>query len=172
MTINPRGSWGIHKAIEDRWADKSLDDLFRQTWTAPATTQYLTLNDTEARPGKPIHPTPYCVYEVGNPILIGRSSGAASDDAPADTRREYWDVPVQFTIYATHNGSTNGKDIAIQYAKLVAAQFAAASYDLEEDEFIDVMIDPDFGTREDDQTWSWTLQYRIRIEGKYANTLS
>jgi len=172
MTINPRGSWSIHKAIEERWVDKGLDTAFRAEWPTPATTQYLSLNDSEARPGKPIHPTPYCVYEVGEPIILSHSTGAADDDVPVDTHRKYIDVPVQFTIYAIQKGALNGKEMAVQFAKLVARQFDRALYTLEEDEQIDVMIDPDFGTRQDDQTWSWTLQYRIRIEGKYLIALS
>lgn len=176
---NPRGTWNVAEAIAAKWVSAGLDAAFRTAWGAlHQTAEFLTLNDTEARPAKdpPGHPRPYCIWELGTPVPLGNSSGRAQSGAeqiangdaegPLHTLIQTQDVPVQFTVYGTTKSQVR------QFTKLVAAVFDRALFSLTDDEHIETFRDPDFSTRHDDKTWSHTLQYRIRIDAKYAAALS
>ncbi len=177
-----RGSWTIHEAVKNRWYTRGVDAAFRDIWNVEKDNQgFLTLNDTEARPGKQIansqqtvHPMPYCIFEHAAPIILGHSTGGAETltelltigENPLELEQQYQDVPIQFTLYS------NTKQGAIAAAKIVAAAFDKALLDLTPDRQIDMLRDPDFGGRPDSRTWTWTLQYRVRIDAAYAAQLS
>jgi hypothetical protein len=172
---NPRGSWTLHKAIKDRWFARNLDGVFREAWPEqyrnPARSAFHTLNETEARAGN--HPTPYCVYEVEEGYTVAQMSGGAQtlaqkladptgSYAEETTERRLEEVPVTFKVYGID------KSQAVQYAKLVAAAFDKALLSLEDDEHNETLKGADFGTREGDSRYFWTLIYRFRIDCAYA----
>lgn len=161
---NGRGSWSVAAGVKARWDDAGLSTLFKSEWPDPTTTQYLAFNDGEARPAKDgtNHPRPYCIVEQGEPIRVEGSSGTTST-----TKREIQDVPLQFTVYATT------KTKAKQFASQIANAFDTARLTLDDDDgHVDTLRDPDFSVREDDKTWAWVLQYRIRIDVGYNAALS
>ncbi len=175
-----RGSWSVHEAVSSRWYSKGIDAAFRDIWnTEKDSQQFLTLNDTEARPAKQIgsgqqtvHPMPFCIFEHDTPIILGHSSGGAATETEqlagqnADVEQQYQDIPIQFVLYDFT------KERAIAAAKIVAAVFDKALLDVSPDRQIDMFRDPDFGARLDSRTWTWTLQYRVRIDATYAADLS
>ncbi len=159
-----RGTWEVSKAVMARWRDKNLDAIFRAQWPDSATTAFLPLNDGQARPAKGDghrHPVPYCIFEQGTPIPISSSQGK-----DAATIIDYMDVPFQFTIYG------KGKAQAVEFATIVAGAFDRAQLNLQTDSQIEIFRDPDFGFHVDDETWTWILQYRLRLEATYAAALS
>ena len=160
---NPRGSWTLAEAIKKRWYAANLDVQFRRHWPLPATDQWLTFNDTEARPAGPNapHPRPYCIFEQGIPIIRGHMTGRDSQ-----TEIQHQDVPVQFTIFAGR------KELARDFAAMVAEAFDKQRLGMQDDGHITTFRDPDFPTRMDDRTWAWVLQYRFRIEAVYAGSYS
>lgn len=161
MPVPVRGSWTVDEAVMTRWNAQNLSAQFKAGWPPglQSTDQFVVLNDTEATPaeGNSAHPRPYCVYEKSPPITLGGHSGGDGENYA-----ELHDVPIQFTVYA------DSKPLAVQYAKLIAAAFDRPNLQISPDKFVEMYRDPDFGVYIDDQTYTWVLQYRVRIEAAYT----
>jgi hypothetical protein len=154
-----RGSWSVAEAVKKRWDSKSLEDQFRALWGDKRDDpRWLALNDTEARPETP---TPYCIYEQGESRPRTNMTGKT-----ASTSQQIQDVPIQFTVYG--RTKTQAKD----FAKLVAGAFDKADLDMQDDALVTIIRGSDFSARADDKTWSWTIQYTVRLIGTYQSALS
>jgi hypothetical protein len=156
-----RGSWDVDQAIKRRWDARSLEAQFRAVWEDPTRLDVLALNDGEARAVEGGHPKPYCIYEKGESVVRGNMSGRTRD-----TEQQVQDIPIQFKIFG------DGKEQAVDFAKLVAGAFDKAALELQDDEQVTIIRGPDFGVHEDDETWSWVIQYRVRVIGTYQSELS
>jgi hypothetical protein len=160
-----RGSWTVGDAVFARWQSDSLDAKFKQQpgWLNVTDGEFLVFNVDEARPcpGPDKHPLPYCIYEQMKGTTTGNSSGASS----VQEIQSYQEVPIQFTVY----GST--RDQAKEMAKLVAQAFDRGPLNLQDDALIDIVRDPDFYMRQDDEVWAWVLPYRIQLDITYAGPL-
>lgn len=104
---------------------------------------------------------PYCIYEKGEPRVVGNMSGRTRD-----TEEQIQDIPIQFTVYG--RDKTQAKD----FAKLVAGAFDKARLEVQDDHLVTIIRGSDFDVRQDDETWSWTIQYTVRIIGTYNSALS
>lgn len=159
-SITARGSWLIDEAVKKRWDSRSLEAQFRAVWADPARLDCIALDDSEARAAGP-HPMPYCIYEKGEPRVVGNMSGRTRD-----TEEQIQDIPIQFTVYG--RDKTQAKD----FAKLVAGAFDKARLEVQDDHLVTIIRGSDFDVRQDDETWSWTIQYTVRIIGTYNSALS
>lgn len=162
-----RGNWNIHKGIKKRWAERSLDDRFRDFWTNPARLDYPPLMREEARPNPP---GPYCVYVLGTGAgTVQQRSGGKT----ARTENQYLSIPLTFTIHAKTRGYSGGTKSGDEVAEILAGHVAdafdpgAGILDLGDDKHIYTYRNTDDDAREDDDEWSWSLLYDLYIDAEF-----
>jgi hypothetical protein len=166
MAEPTRGTWQIHQGIVTRWNAAGLDATFRREWRDPNNTQYLVLHDTQANETPP---GPYCVYEVGLPIVIGHSTGRA--DASVHTEIQTQSITAQFRVHAADTGNESGKKIAIRLATAIASAFDNQFLDFGYDKHIMTEKGIDFGTFEDDNEYVWAIPYIWLVDAALNRTV-
>ena len=155
----------LHRSINVAWDASGLNALFQALWPAGSVTgQFPVLHDQEATPGQP---APYCV--------VGESASATTDRmyGGANRHREVRDVPLSFVIHATavDGDERTAKKIAADLAEEVMKQFGGhptvapqQTLVLTDGEHLITQYQTDFGVREGDDEWSWTVSYVFKID--------
>jgi len=156
-----RGSWTIDEGIAAKWESAGLDTTFKNEWPA-GNGAYQPLNDQEARPETP---TPYCIYEKFDPIIIGHHTGSRSGSEHQQIQR----IPVQFRIHAKTTSSESGKAIAKRMATAVMEAYDPGNdrISIDPDCHLVVYRGPDFHTRLGDEEWVWVCMYDFLIDATY-----
>lgn len=147
------GSWDIAKAITAKWNASSLNATFKALWTDAATSDYLVLNDTTARPGTPF---PYCVF-TQSPGLTSMRSGHESDP---NKQRSMDSQIIEFYIYS------DSKAECAELAAAVAAVFATgATLTVEGGScYLHVKRLTDSPGRPDEKVYQWIVPVEVWYE--------
>lgn len=157
----------LHAAIVNHWYGNNLDEAFVAYREGSDATgqEFLTLNDTEAASATPM---PYCVYELGTPVVISRMSDGES------TKSQIRDIDLVFTIQAKQTTNNSAKEIASALSEEVMKVFGghySESPTKPEPTRGGVLIlqyQSDYPTRTDDTNYSWTISYLVRMETTVA----
>lgn len=157
------GSSELHEAINTVWDASSLDADFDTYWDAGEDTEHNVLNDTDA--GKEI-PFPYCVFVVEEGPVQSRMSGEGMG------KQLIRDIPVQFTIHTMliDGDARTAKEIAADLVEKVMKVFGGhptvspAALVLDNAKHLITQFISDFGWRGDDDIYSWTINYNIRLD--------
>jgi|TARA_Y100000310_G_C20693571_1_gene823968 hypothetical protein len=165
--VTIRGSWTLHEAIINRWDEKDLDADFKALWPDDTETRYPVLSEDGPELGAPSNPPgPYCVYGIQAQNNLTHMTGKTST-----TELQFQPHLVQFVIHAKETSSATAKSIAQGLAKLVATAFDdMTALDISPDAHVVTIRQPDFGVREGEKEYAWTLQYLITIDCEYDTT--
>lgn len=157
-----RGGWTIHQAINTRWDEGSLDDVFKSLWDDPTDANNIVLHEGKAEDGTPF---PYCTYSVDDPEKLHGSSGTETDQII-----EVLSYRVTFEIHAKQRTNQTAKAVAIICAKRVARSFDAPEpLDVSPDTWIQTRRGPDGDLPEGDKECAWVLIYDIEVEAVYQS---
>lgn len=161
----PVAAADLHFAINVVWDNSVLDDTFQALWDSSVTvSEFPVLNDQEATPE---HPFPYCVFEQVGSETTDRMSGGIG------ALREIRDVSISFRVHAraVSGDSRTAKKIAADMAEEILKVFGGHpkvsptdSMPLENGNFLISQYQDDFGIREGDDEYMWTVNYIFRLD--------
>jgi hypothetical protein len=153
----------IHKAVNDVWNARLLDNPFTSLWSDPSlASEFPVLHDQEAGPGQPF---PYCVFEQSAGLITDRMS----DDKT--TKWEIRNIPWVFRVHARSLSGQTAKEVATSLIDRIAREFgghpvATPELDmvLDNGNFLLTQYVNDFGVRDGDDEYQWTLEYLFRVD--------
>ena len=160
MTI---GSGAIEKALLARWTAKALDAQFTAYRQEGATDK--VLHEGPVAISAPAFP--YCVWEADEPRLVGR------DSLGGGLNWHTWAFNFQMTIHAQQSATQDAKAIAYALALLVMAAYEDGTrLTVSETDGANVSIEraTDFGVRDGDSEYLWSIRYAIQYETKQTIT--
>ena len=155
------GAADLHKAVSALWASAGLDTEFKSYWSVADRSEFLTLNDGE---GSPAQPLPHCVFQSDPGRTSIRMSGVET------ALREIRDTSWEFKVYAKVTLSSSAKTVAAALAELIMAVFgghptvAPQAITLDNGCLVICQFQTDYGMREADDQYSWTIRYLFRID--------
>ena len=144
----PQGSRYIKQAIRERWTAESLDDPFIAL--RGSTSSNPVLDSGEIAPGTPF---PYCVMAQTAGSKVASMSGKTSG-----SRQEMRQVNIDFNIHA------KTEEQAADLADTVMAAFDDVELTLAEGGFVQAERGQEFGVRQGDSEWQWTVPYQFMID--------
>ena len=168
------GSAPLHRAIFNTW-DTNVHSTFSQYWAEGVRDNHLSLLETL---GDPAQPFPYCVVDIDNGALIGKTTGkgAVADPAVAISYQMH-DVPVMFKVYSRQIGSRNwdAKTASIQVAARVKEVFGGhptskpVAMSMDPGSIVLQRFERDYGSRLDENVHCWHLEYLFKIDNQFAH---
>jgi len=158
------GGADVAKGLVAVWSASTLDATFQALWNAgTSTSRFTVLNDQEAPGGQPF---PYVIFE--------QTAGDTTDRMTGDgaTLREIRDVPIEFRVHAREvsGDARSAKKIAADLAEAIQAVFGGhpstvpTGMTLDNGNHLITEYQTDWGIREGDAEYQWSISYLIRID--------
>lgn len=151
-----RGSWTIHRGVNEKWTDSNLDAFVRgfDQWSGNANAgNFIPLNEGEARPETP---KPYVVYDIDEPVTVFSDSGKEADQHTKQLRYR-----VRFEVHARK------KRTAVEVGQGIANQFQDKALCVAPDTWVETNPVADVLFREADEHWVYRLIYDVTVNATY-----
>jgi hypothetical protein len=159
------GTADVYKAVNAAWDASGLDAVFTALWSGAIAGDYEVLCDQEASPGQPY---PYCVMDRVDGMTVNRMSSLESGK-----QRHVRRVAVKFNVQAADvvGDVRSSKEIANYLAEEIMKVFgghptvaATASLSLDNGNHLITQYQNDYGVRQDDDKWQWTVEYSMFVD--------
>ena len=157
------GSADLRKAINTVWDASTLDSLFTAYWES-GVGSFIVLHDQEAAAGQPF---PYCVFSVSAGTTLNRMSGC-----DGNTVLEVRDLFVRFTVHAKRTTTSSDSEdvIAANLAEEIMKVYGGhpdtppQALALDSGKHLITTYQNDFGIREGDDEYAWTVSYLFKVD--------
>lgn len=159
------GTADLYKMVNAAWDAAGLDAKFTALWSGAVESEYEVLCDQVASPGQP---WPYCVLDRVEASVVNRMS-SNEIGKKMHVRR----APLRFNILAqdVSGDSRSSKEIAAYLAEEIMKVFgghpteaATAAMELDNGKHLITQYQNDYGVRQDDDKWQWTVDYAIFVD--------
>ncbi len=153
------------KAFSATWDASTLDATFEALYGSDVTAaDHVVLEDQEAAPGRPF---PYCVLDQAGTLVTDRMSGGAN------AQRHIRDTSLTLRVHAraVSGDSRTAKEIAAFLAEEIMKVFGGhptvsptGTLTLDNGNLLIVQYMNDFGIREGEDEYQWTIEYNLRAD--------
>lgn len=153
----------LAEAINSVWDAQSLDSNFTTYWDSGETSLSIVLFDSLARPGQPM---PYCVFNIGPPLTINRSSDGS------ETISEIRHTPLSFSVHMRRKSgvSKSPKQVAGELIDEIKKVFGghptvkAQALSLDNGRHLITTYVNDFGMASGEDEYVWRINYQVKTD--------